>query len=191
MILLLSFFLNLNVLNGQEINSSNIKETYKHSIDFSPLSPLFKIYGVHYSYHFSQKDELILGAAYMNIHYDFGNTNAPTLILGYRRNLWKKLHLEYQLWPTYDNFYEKNENEYYKSYDIWNEFRLGYKFDFTISKLPLYINLQWPFGFGLYMQVTNQKVLKNLKKIIGFFIFHLCFLLVLDFNNITNSTQKS
>ena len=169
MMLLLTVLLNLHVLNGQEIDSLNIKEEYKHAIDFSPLSPLFKIYGVCYSYQFAPKDEILIGAAYMNIHFDFGNTNAPALILGYRRYLWKKLHLEYQLMPSYDNFYEKNEDKYYKSFALWNEFRLGYQFDFTISKLPLYINLQWPFGFGLYSSNSPESY-KELEKKIGFFI---------------------
>jgi hypothetical protein len=123
---------------------------YKHSLDFSPFSPLFEIYALQYGYHLSSHDELILGAAYMNIHFDMGHTNSGSLILGYRRYLWKKLHIEYQIWPTADHFYEKNEGGYYDSFDIWNEFRLGYRFDFTISGLPFYVNIQWPFGFGLY-----------------------------------------
>lgn len=58
--------------------------------------------------------------------------------------------LEYQIWPIYNNFFEKNENKHYKSFDVWNEFRVGYGFDFTFSNCPLFLNVQWPFGFGLY-----------------------------------------
>lgn len=133
-----------------QATDSTLEKTHKHSIDFSPISPLIKIYGVHYNYHFTQKDELILGLAYMNIYYDFGNTNSPALVFGYRRYLWKNLHIEYQVWPCYDNFYEKIENRYYESFDVWNEFRFGYQFNFKIKSLPVYTSLQWPFGFGLY-----------------------------------------
>ena len=91
-------------------------QIYKHSIDFSPISPLINIYGIHYNYHLTPKDELITGFAYMKISYDFGNTNSPALIIGYRRYLWRNLHIEYQIWPGYDNFYEKNEDKYYKSF---------------------------------------------------------------------------
>jgi len=157
-------------LQGHELDSTLTTESYKYSIDTSPLSPLFKIYGVHYNYRFEPKSEIILGLSYMNIHYDFGNTNAPAIIIGYRRYIWKKLHFEYQLWPTYDNFYEKNEDKYYKSFDLWNEFRLGYQFDFTVSEFPLYINLQWPFGFGLFAS-NKPDSFKEFEKDNRFFYF--------------------
>ena len=125
---------------------------YRHSIDFSPMSPLFRIYALQYNYHLSAKDELIFGAAYTNIRWDIGSTNAASLILGYRRFIWGNLHLEYQLWPDYDWYYDKTQDKYYPGFDLWNEFRLGYRFDFTLFDQPWYINIQWPFGFGLYAQ---------------------------------------
>jgi hypothetical protein len=114
------------------------------------------IYGVLYSYGITKKDWLVGGPVYMRIKYDFGHTDAWALIVGYRRYLWRNLHLEYQLYPTYDDFYESNEDRIYSSFDLWNEFRLGYKFDFRIKKAPLYLNLQWPFGFGLYASNKPQ-----------------------------------
>jgi hypothetical protein len=143
-------FLTITVASfAQEQDSIQLKEL-KHSIDLSPISPFINIYGIHYNYHFNPKDELILGLAYMNIQYEFGNTNSPSLVIGYRRYLWRNLHIEYEVWPSYDNFYEKNEQKYYKSFDVWNEFRLGYQFNFKIAEIPLYTSIQWPFGFGLY-----------------------------------------
>ena len=45
----------------------------------------------------------------------------------------------------------KNENKTYPtSFDLWNEFRLGYVFDFKIKNLSLFLNLQIPLGFALY-----------------------------------------
>jgi hypothetical protein len=92
--------------------------TKRKSIDTSPISPFIDIWGVHFNYHITSKDELITGLSYMKIPYDFGNTNSPALIFGYRRYLWKKLHIEYQLWPCYDEFFEKNEKKIYKSFDV-------------------------------------------------------------------------
>ncbi|MCF7911457.1 MAG: hypothetical protein K9M99_02935 [Candidatus Cloacimonetes bacterium] len=146
-------FVILAVLSLNLYSQSSDKEQeyhYKNSLELSPISPLVNIYGIQYLYQVNDKDELIAGLSYMKIKYDFGNTNASALILGYRRYLWKNLHIEYQLWPTYDNFYEKIEDKYYQSFDIWNEFRLGYQFDFNIGNIPFYSTLQWPFGFGLY-----------------------------------------
>lgn len=35
-------------------------------------------------------------------------------------------------------------------FDLWNEFRLGYVWDFQVGSIPAFINVQWPFGFALY-----------------------------------------
>lgn len=152
----------------------------KNAIEFSPLSPLMKIYAAVYSRKLSQNDELLLGAAYMNIHYDFGNTNSPALIVGYRKNIWGNLHIEYQVWPAYDKFYEKNENKHYESFDVWNEFRLGYKIDFNISNIPCHINLQWPFGFGLYASNKPNSFIDH-QKGNEFFYFPPLFFLGVEF----------
>jgi len=138
-----------NDMNRADSNFIN-HQYHKDSIDSSPISPFINIYGIHYNYHVTPKDELILGLGYMKIDFDFGTIHSPALILGYRRYLWKNLHIEYQIWPGYDNFYEKHEDKYYKSFDVWNEFRLGYRFNFQIFGKPFYTSLQWPFGFGLY-----------------------------------------
>jgi hypothetical protein len=125
--------------------------TFRHSLDFSPLSPLFNIYAIHYCYKITPSSELIAGPLYMNIPYkDIGHTNAPGFILGYRRYIWKSLHIDYQLMPGWDRFYEENERKTYRGFDLWNEFRLGYSWDFTVGSLPLFVNVQWPFGFALY-----------------------------------------
>jgi hypothetical protein len=106
----------------------------------------------------------------MNIRYDFGSTHAPAVIAGYRHYFWKSLHVEYQIWPAYDSFCEKNEAKYYKSFDVSNEFRLGYQFDFSMAALPCFVSLQWPFGFGLYSSNKPQSF-KNHEKVNRFFYF--------------------
>ncbi len=125
---------------------------FKHSLDFCPLSPVIGIYALHYAHRFAAKDEFIISPSYMRIQYPaIGHTNAPGFIIGYRRYLWKNLHLEYQLMPMWDRFYDKNEDKTYPtSFDLWNEFRLGYAFDFKIKNITLFLNLQIPLGFILY-----------------------------------------
>ncbi|NVO19948.1 MAG: hypothetical protein HXX13_09620 [Bacteroidetes bacterium] len=169
----------VTVLHAQSkttVADSTRHEYYRNSIDFSPISPLIKIYGLHFNHKFTSKDEYILGVGYMNIHYDFGNTNSPSLIFGYRRYLWRNLHIEYQLWPCYDEFWEKNERKIYKSFDVWNEFRLGYQFNFKIAQQPFYTSIQWPFGFGLYASNKPKSFKDHEKENRFFYQFPLLFL---------------
>lgn len=137
-------------LFAQSADTPTHKE-YKNSIDTCPMSPMFKIYAIHYCRKITDHSELIAGPYYANIHYkDIGNTNAPGFIVGYRHYFWKALHLDYQLMPQWDHFYEKNENKTYPlGFDLWNEFRLGYVWDFKVASVPAFINVQWPFGFIL------------------------------------------
>lgn len=135
--------------NGQTASENMENTEHKHTIEISPLSPLFKIYAIQYNYLLSSKNEVMLGFAYANIKYDEGRSHAPTLILGYRRFLWKGLHLEYQIWPAYNDYFETTEQKYYSGFELWNEFRMGYQFDFKLGKIPLAINPQLLCGFGL------------------------------------------
>jgi hypothetical protein len=154
---LMIFFFLVTILGSSNLYSQTVKDTtdhkrYRHSIDFCPISPLIGIYAIHYSYKITPKNEIIVAPSYMNIKYeDIGHTNAPGFIVGYRRYLWRNLHIDYQLMPMWDQFYEQNEDKTYPvGFDLWNEFRLGYAFDFKINKVPLFLNIQWPFGFALY-----------------------------------------
>jgi hypothetical protein len=122
----------------------------RHSIDFSPVSPLFDIWGVQYGFRITAEDELVLGLAYMNIRYDVGRSHAPTATVGYRRTLWRNLHLEYLLMPSYDWFWSSVEGRTYRSVELWNEARVGYRLDFVAGGLPLYVDVEWLLGFGLY-----------------------------------------
>lgn len=137
---------------------------YKHSIDISPMSPFFKIWAIQYSYNYSGKNELMLGLAYANIEYDFGRSHAPTLIAGYRRFFWKGLHLEYQLWPAYNFYFENNEQKYYNGFELWNEFRVGYVINFKLGKVPMYINPQVLIGFGLFPGNKPDSFIKQVEE---------------------------
>lgn len=142
--------LSMEVANAGGLDGTDSIGAFRHTIEISPLSPFIHIYALQYACQFTPKDELVVGLSYMNIRYDFGSAHATAFIAGYRRFLWKNFHVEYQVWPAYDSFYEKNEGRYYKSFDVWNELRLGYRFDMEISSAPVFISVQWHFGFGLY-----------------------------------------
>lgn len=49
-LLIIHFFLDARILKGQNCDTVDNKEIYKHSVDFCPLSPLFKIYAIDYCY---------------------------------------------------------------------------------------------------------------------------------------------
>lgn len=133
-------------------NRQDTAQYRSHSLDFCPISPLIGIYALHYGYRFTPRDEVIVSPSYMRIaHQGIGHTNAPGFIVGYRRYLWKNLHVDYQLMPMWDRYYDENEQkEYPVGFDLWNEFRLGYAFDFQVGQVPLFLNVQWPLGFILY-----------------------------------------
>ncbi len=134
-----------------------------HTIETSPLMPFFNIWGVQYGYQFSPQKHLMLGLAYQNIKYKEGRSHSPTIIMGYRHYFWEGLHLEYQLWPAYNAYYENNEQKYYKGFELWNEFRAGYTFDFSIKKIPLTLSLQIIGGFGLYAGNKPESFIKQVK----------------------------
>jgi hypothetical protein len=152
-IIYLTIYLFSHHLMGEGKDNNEIHHIYKHSIDLTPLSPLMGIYAIHYNYRITPNSEIIVSPLYMNIKYeDIGHTNAPGFIIGYRYYVWGNIHIDYQLMPGWDRFYEKNEDKYYKGFDLWNEFRLGYTWDFRIGNIPSFINFQWPFGFALYSE---------------------------------------
>lgn len=151
LIALLSLF-NSTFIQAQNDNNLIDFKKRDQSIDLCPISPLIGIYAIHYTHKITPKNAVIIGPSYMKIVYEnIGHTNAPGIIIGYRRYVWKNLHIDYQLMPMFDRYYEMNENKYYPwGFDLWNEFRLGYEFDFNIGKAPLFLNIQWPLGFALY-----------------------------------------
>jgi hypothetical protein len=123
---------------------------HRRSVEFSPLSPIIDIWAVQFGRRFGERNELLLGGAFANIGYDRGRSHAPTAILGYRRYLWRGLHLEYQLWPSYNWYFENVEKKYYRGFELWNELRPGYTIDFHIAGHPVFVNLQYLIGDALY-----------------------------------------
>lgn len=139
-----------NSLNIQAQENDSLKvSSQKHSIQVNALEVLARVYSVVYLYEFSPKNKIMLGAAYENINYDFGQAHALALIVGYRRYIWKGFNVEYALWPAYNSFYEKNENKYYNGLELWSEFRAGYDFKINFKKIAFAITPQLLLGKGL------------------------------------------
>jgi hypothetical protein len=129
---------------------------HRHSAETYPIMALFKVYSVQYAYRAWPRTELIAGLAYVNVEVSdrtdavIGQLNAPTIPIGLRRYLWRNAHLEYQLWPAYNRYYDRVGERYYDGFDLYNEIRGGYRVDFTLGRRPLFTNLQYVYGFGLY-----------------------------------------
>jgi hypothetical protein len=129
----------------------------KHSISTDPLLPLFKSFALLYEYKKTEKSSFIAGLWYGKATETYpkmleypGYTVNISPILAYRFYLWRELHVEYQIYPGYTKYYEKNEDKFYRSFNLFNEFRVGYKFNLQILGLPCLLNLQFPVGFTIY-----------------------------------------
>jgi hypothetical protein len=144
---------------AQEMSGGQPSE--RSAMEFSPVSPFIRIYAAQFAQRLTNKDELIVGGAYANIKYDDGQSHAPTFIMGYRRYIWRKAHAEYQLWPSYNWYWEANEEKYYEGAELWNEFRFGYTFDFDIGQAPWFINVQYLVGWGLYGEDSKPQSWKD------------------------------
>lgn len=158
-------------LMAQDTISTLSEQKFKHAIELSPLSPVFKIYAIQYAYSFDEKNIGVIGFAYSHLvdnaqtkkypdwmkyiltqnkrTKDYGVSNAYTLFFGYRRYIWNRFNLEYQLWPAYNSYYSYQEKKYYNGFDLWNELRSGYTVNLQLAKQSTYINLQYLFGMGL------------------------------------------
>lgn len=150
-------------VTAQELPQGSQEAPYRHSLEISPIATVAKIYAVQYGYSFSPNNELVAGLAYGNVHYSYGVSNAPTLIVGYRRYVWDKFNVEYQLWPAYNMFYSNVDQQYYNSMELWNEIRAGYRFDYSLMGVPSYINLQGICGFGLLPGYKPEAFLQNMR----------------------------
>lgn len=143
-----SLFLTLSpVAKAQQAASI---DSSKHAIQLNALEFMGHIYSAVYTYQFSPKNHLMLGLAYQNQRNNaFGITHAPSVIIGYRRYIWKGLNAEYALWPAYNMLYEKYEKKYYNSFELWGEFRAGYDFTFNIGTSKFFVMPQFIMGKGI------------------------------------------
>jgi hypothetical protein len=145
-------------------------DNLQNSISTDPILPLFNSFAITYEYQRTIKSSFIIGFWYGKATETYpklleypGYAVNISLIFAYRYYVWRKLHVEYQLYPGYTKYYEKNEDVFYKSFNLFNEFRIGYKFNFQFFSLPLLINLQLPIGFTIF-DTNEPETFKAIRK---------------------------
>lgn len=149
-LIILIILSSLQDLSAQQ-NDTTVKAGRLNSFDISPMGNIFI---VQYGRKISKNSELILGTSYTNpailnvIQYP-GTEQIFTLELGYRRYFWRNLHAEIQIDPQYFNCEDTTENKIYNGFGLTPEIRMGYRFDFSIRKTSLFLNLQWFAGYHL------------------------------------------
>lgn len=120
------------------------------SLTFPPAA---QIYMLKASVRVSESSEWGFGPAFQNwTNTDkapMGQANAYTLLLSYRHYFWRNFNVELELWPAYNHFKSHVDNQTYKGFELWVEYKVGYKWNLTGN---LYINLQPGFAHGVWLQ---------------------------------------
>ena len=166
--LILTLFLSVQPLSGQQRDSISDSSVYHDMSDQQTdnvanggkyrnsleIGPDYDIYFIQFCRKFSSRDEIVLGVSYLNssignlLGYP-GDEQLYALELGYRRYLWRNLHLEFQILPQYVTCNDTIVQKSYNGFGLASEIRLGYLFNFNISEVPFYINFQWFCGYYL------------------------------------------
>lgn len=176
-ILLCSFLFSIAVLKVNhgfaETKNNSIRDSVpdlKNSVYTDPLLPLFNSFALLYEYRKTNGYSFILGGWYGKststypklIEYPGYSVNFSAII-AFRKYFWRNLHFEYQFYPGFTRFFEENEEKFYNSFSLFNEFRIGYKFEYRLFKIPLITNVQWPVGFTVF-ESNQPKSFKEVKK---------------------------
>jgi hypothetical protein len=189
---LLALFLLLSIISvaiyAQNDTIFSKSAELKHSISTDPLLPLFNSFAILFEYNKTEKSSFIAGLWYGKstetypkmLEYPGYAVNISP-IFAYRYYVWRNLHAEYQLYPGFTKYYEKNEGIFYRSFNLFNEFRVGYKFNFQFQELPLMLNLQFPVGFTLYDSNEPETFTEIRRQDPVFYIFYPNFYLGIRF----------
>ena len=131
------------------------------SISTSLTFPLARIYTLHLSYMFADNNELFFGPCFQNFSHDSFTVYAYTLILGYRHYFWKGLFAEAELYPAYNSIWSKVTESYYPGYEMWGEFKVGYKIPLWNSKY--YLQPAPGIGFGFFRTNSPPNYYKEIE----------------------------
>lgn len=149
-----------------------------HALSTEPLLPFFSSFVALYEYRPVKRNGFLLGFWYgkststypKDLEYP-GYVQNYSAILAYRFYFWKNLHAEYQLYPGLSVFYDEVADRRYNSFSLFNEFRIGYRFDLQIGKIPFLLCLQLPVGFTLYESNEPESFRSVRKQDPVFYIF--------------------
>jgi len=112
------------------------------SVETSLTAPVARIYMLKGGYKLTGRSELGFGVGFQNWRNEdvdpAGQSNAWSIILSYRYYIWRNLGVEVELWPAYNHFESYVDGQTYKGFELWIEYRAGYRFDMT-SHLSLHV----------------------------------------------------
>ena len=132
---------------------SQVKIDRRWSVESSLTFPIVRIYMVKAGYHITERSEIGFGFAFQNWRNDdevpMGQSNAWTIPVSYRYYLWRNLNFEVELWPAYNHFESFVDGRTYKGFELWIEYRAGYRFDLPYN---LFLNVQPGLGHPVWMQ---------------------------------------
>jgi hypothetical protein len=114
-----------------------------------------QIYMAQFAYHIGENSEFLFGPCFQNWKDQGeakGRAHAYTLVLGYRQYFWKNLHAEAELFPAYNSFDSSVDGKTYNGFEVWIEYRVGWKFEFEVGGRTLFITPQPGLGHALYLQ---------------------------------------
>lgn len=134
---------------GQAQDSQNMN---KWSVSTSLTYPIVRIYGLHFNYLLNEQTELFFGPCYQNYRHDSFTAHAYTLILGYRRFMWKQFFAEAELYPAYHPIYSHVTDRHYKGVELWTELKVGYRL--LLPGGNVYLQPSPGIGFGIFR--TNK-----------------------------------
>jgi len=145
----------VTIVHGQAPDTISCNDL-KNSVYIDPLLPFFDLLIVNYGYDYNDRNEGVFGLVLSKasttptkyLEYP-GYVKSIGAVIGHRFYFYKGIHLDAWFMPGYNSYFEEDEHRYYKSFSIYNEYRVGYKLDFSLFKLPLLANFQWPVGFSL------------------------------------------
>ena len=138
-------------LSTQQADKAADDNANRYSLE---IGPDYDIYFIQFCRKISSRDEIVLGVSYLNssignlLGYP-GDEQLYALELGYRRYLWRNLHVEFQILPQYVTCNDTIAQKSYSGFGLASEIRFGYLFNFNIFDVPFYINFQWFCGYYL------------------------------------------
>jgi len=121
------------------------------SVGTSLTYHIVRIYPLHINYRYSEFSEFFFGPAYQGWESGTVTADGYTLLLGYRHYLWRNLHVELELWPSWNRLHSSVTGSHYPGWELWAEPKVGYKFDVTRN---LYLHPNPGIGFGIFR--TNR-----------------------------------
>lgn len=112
-----------------------------------------RIYMLKFLYKPSKNVELGIGPAFQNWRNDdqspLGQSNAYTLVIGFRYYFWNNFNAEIELWPAWNHFESFVDGKTYKGPELWMEYKIGYRWNVTQR---FYLNFQPGIAHALYLQ---------------------------------------